>query len=224
MRIHGLIFAALLVAGCAENKNDRVGKNDSSARNGQQAFDQTQDPPLNAETRYAAGQLAEAQNRPAQAIEQYKAAIKADPKHRLSMYRLATVYAQQKMYPDSIATWQRYIEATDGSAEGYNNLAFTYEVAGQEPQATSAYQKCLALYPHDEGCRVNYGTMLARQGNLPEAIAQLQAVLTPAQAHYDVGVVLEEEGNKGAAIAEYRKAIELDPNLKDAQGRLMRLK
>jgi tetratricopeptide (TPR) repeat protein len=51
----------------------------------------------------------------------------------------------------------------------------------------------------------------------------LQAVLTPAEVHYNLASVLEHQNRKEAAKAEYRKAIELDPNLVDAQTRLSAL-
>ena len=65
--------------------------------------------------------------------------------------------------------------------------------------------------------------MLARLGRTAEATLQLQAVLSPADVHYNLASVLEHQGRKEAAKAEYRKALEPDPTLDDAQTRLSAL-
>src|SRR5215207_10480521 len=79
------------------------------------AFDQPGDPPFTADTRFAAGQLAEAQNVAGAAIEQYREALKVNPKHQPSLYRMAVVYTQQKAYPQAIDAWKKYIAATNNS-------------------------------------------------------------------------------------------------------------
>ena len=40
------------------------------------------------------------------------------------------------------------------------------------------------------------------------------------RAHYNLGVVLQRKGQIGDAIAEYRRAIELDPNYATAKSNL----
>jgi len=183
-------------------------------------FDTAEDPPLNVHTRFAAGQFAESQNAPAAAIQQYREAIRLDPKHEPSLFRLGVLYAQLKDYPNAIATWKQYIDATDGSARGYGNLGFCLELAARPHEAEAAYKSGISRNPTEQSCRVNYGLMLARLGRTNEAILQLQAVLSPAEVHYNLASVLEQQGKIEQAKAEYRKALQLDPNLYDAQARL----
>ena len=208
----------LFVMGCAHR--DRGGPNGSG---GNDSFATTKEPPISAQTHFAAGQLAESEARWPQAIDQYKQALAADPRHWDSLYRLGVVYAQVKDFPQAIRTWNRYIELTGGSATAYSNLGFCQELAGNPPAAEAAYQKGIASDPRNEPCRVNYGLMLARQGRTGEGLQQLQTVLPPAQAHYDLAGVLEMLGNKSQAKAEYQKAIELDPQFQDARQKLAAL-
>jgi superkiller protein 3 len=187
------------------------------------AFDTAKEPAIRAETRYAAGQLAESQDNPANAMRQYEEALKLKPDHVPSLYRLGVVAAQVKQYPKAIETWKRYLKATHDSANGYANLGFCYELSGDGKQAEESYQKGIDKDPKSQPCRVNYGLMLARQDRMTDAINHLRAVLTPAEVSYNIGSVLEMKGRKEQAKAEYQKALALDPNFHDAQQRLAAL-
>jgi tetratricopeptide (TPR) repeat protein len=186
--------------------------NDFEARTG--------DPPFTADTHFAAGQLAEGQNDLPHAVAQYLDALKIDPNHQPSLYRLAAVYTRLRQFPDAERIWQRYIQATGGAPAGYNNLGFCFEMAGNIDQAEKAYQAGVARDPKNAGCRVNYGLMLARQGRIEDAVVQLQAVLAPAEVAYNLGSVCEQQGQKDRAKGYYQKALELDPTLHDAKARL----
>jgi tetratricopeptide (TPR) repeat protein len=187
------------------------------------AADDAPEPSITARTRFAAGQLAESQNNLPRAIEQYEYALRTDPDHQPSLYRLGVVYAQAKQHAKAIEAWKRYVKATGNSAAAYANLGFCHELAGQPQDAEAAYQRGIARDPRSEPCRVNYGLMLARLGRTSEAVIQLQAVLPPAAVQYNLASVHEQQGNREQAKAGYRKALELDPTFADARARLTAL-
>jgi tetratricopeptide (TPR) repeat protein len=223
-----MVFVAFLVAGCSNSSNNGtmtgVSGDQAEKINGERnAFETSQDPPITAETHYAAGQLAESQGDAAAAIKQYKEALKLDPKHGKSLYREAVCYSQLKKFPDAVATWKKYIEITGGGANGYSNLGFCHELAGEIDEAESAYLRGIEKESKNLACRTNYGLMLARLGRTAEATLQLQVVLSPADVHYNLASVLEHQNRKEAAKAEYRKALELNPTMQDAQVRLSEL-
>ncbi len=224
-RLAWLVVPVLAAAGCGA-KGKRADDSTASAQQApaaKTAFDTEKEPAINVETRYAAGQLAESQGNPAVAIKQYEEALKLKPDHVLALYRLGVVHAQVKQYPKAIETWKRYIKATHESANGYGNLGFCYELAGDGQAAEAAYQKGIAKDPRSQPCRVNYGLMLARQDRMTDAIAHLRAVLTPAEVAYNIGSIHEIKGRKEQAKAEYRNAISMDPSFGDAKQRLAAL-
>jgi Tfp pilus assembly protein PilF len=49
-------------------------------------------------------------------------------------------------------------------------------------------------------------------------------VLSPAEVHYNLGSIYEQQGRADDAKAEYHKALEADPSLKDARVRLSQMK
>jgi Flp pilus assembly protein TadD len=65
--------------------------------------------------------------------------------------------------------------------------------------------------------------MLARTGRIQEGMSQLAEVLSPAEVHYNVASVYEQQGRTDDAREEYQKALDLDPKLWEAQSRLSKL-
>ena len=186
-------------------------------------FEAIKDPPIEAQTFFAAGQLAESQGRLPDAVAQYKKAIAAKADYADAFFRLGVVYTQQKDFPHAIETWEKYIDVTGGGATGYSNLGFCQEIAGNPAAAEAAYKKGISSDPRNEPCHVNYGLMLARHGKPNEALVQLQTVLAPAQAHYDLASVYESQSRRLEARGEYRKALALDPTLEEAKTKLAAL-
>lgn len=225
--------AAGLLAGCKSSSTTDdgpsmikpVGQRTANELNAENSnFESSDDPPINANTRFAAGQLAESQNSPQQAAQQYEEALKLNPKFEAAAYRLGVVYAQVRNFPEAINAWQYYVKLTSGSATALGNLGFCYELAGQRDKAVDAYQQGIAKDPQNQLCRINYGLLLARAGKSEEAIAQLQAVLSPAEAHYNLASVYEQQGKTSQAREQYAKALELDPQMWEAQSRMQALK
>lgn len=219
-----LIAIAALLGGCADKEKDAVPRHPSALPTGADlAFEQAREPDLNAHTHFAAGQLAESQQRYPESINQYRQAIELDPKHLPSLYRLAMLHTRLGQHDQAIATWQRYIRATNDQATGYSNLGYACEIAGRRDEAENAYRQAIAIDPKNQPARVNYGLMLARRGDFPAATEHLSAVLTPAQVHYNLGSVHELQKRPTEARLEYRRALELDPTLTAARKRLAAL-
>jgi tetratricopeptide (TPR) repeat protein len=215
-----LAALALLMCGCSSHN--------SSANGGQKLpadadISEAKQPPVNANTRFAAGQLAEARNEFDQALHQYNEALKIDPKHLPSLYRKGVLLTNLKRFNEAVATWQRYLAASNNSGTGYNNLAYCYEMQDHPKDAEATYLKGIAQDPRDPACRTNYGLMLARRGHIQEAIRIWTPALSEAEIHYNLAGIYQMDGRKQEAKAEYQKALDLDPALPDAKERMAEL-
>lgn len=212
------VFALAFVAGCAHQNNQTA---QTPPPNPDQ-FDKVKQPPIQAQTRFAAGQLAESQGDYGQAIALYRQALKQDPKYADALYRLGMVCTATRDFSGAIDAWTKYAALTH-AASAYSDLGFCQELAGNPSAAEAAYRQGIKRDPNNETCRVNYGTMLVRHNRASEGLLQLQAVLTPAKAHYDIAAVYEQMGRRIQARIEYAKALELDPQLFDAKSKLATL-
>ncbi len=122
--------------------------------------------------------------------------------------------------PAAVDVWQRYVTATGGTPVAYSDLGFALDLANRPADAEAAFRSAVARDGRCEPARVNYARLLARRGDLDGAAAQLSAVLTPAEVQFDLGSVLEQQGDRPAAADRYRRALTLDPKLSDATVRL----
>ena len=219
-----IVFAAVMAGGCQHTEQsgptERLDKSAVSYPESYHAPDDDTPAPIRtAKAHYAAGQLAESVGRLDKATDQYRLAVADNPAHADALYHLGMILTAQRK-PDAPAVWQRYVDATHGSATAYSNLGFALDLADHPAEATAAFKAGIAADANCEACRVNYARLLARRGDLDAAAAQLSAVLTPAEVQFDMGAILEAQGDKPAAVARYHKALELDPRLSDAEARL----
>jgi tetratricopeptide (TPR) repeat protein len=226
-----LIGLGMLIVGCQTShdaslqRHDPItGEVDAAPVEENVTYEPAKQEPINADTRFAAGQLAESRGIFDEAIKQYQLALKLNPRHQATLFRLASLETQLKQYPQAIQTWKAYVQATNESATAWGNLGFCYELAGESNEAEAAYVRGISRDSRDQTCRMNYGLMLAARNDVDGALEQFASVLSPAEAHYNIGSVFEQQGRREQAKVEYRKALALDPNLSDAQKRLDALK
>lgn len=215
-----VVFVAAL-AGCSSNNTPGAQDHPTTALG--DSSEPIKEQPFSADTHYAAGLLAETHGDYKAAISHYDATLRVEKDSPRALYRLGCIYALLKDYPTSIKQWKKYLAATDNSAAGYNNLAYTEELFGQPADAEMHYKMGLTADPKNEPCRINYGLMLARHNRMAEAILQLQAVLPAAHVHYDLAEVYELQHRPEMAKLEYRQALSLDPNFNDAKTKLTSL-
>jgi len=166
------------------------------------------------------GQKIEAARDTDRAIKRYEMALSEDPNHVPTLHALAALQTQRMEYRDAILTWKRYVVATQGSADAFNDLGYCQDLAGWPASAETSYREALAIDPGHHFARVNLGLLLARHGRGGEALIQLQTVMTPAQAHYNLALAYEQVGKRLAAEDEYSIAAWLDPGLIDASAHL----
>jgi tetratricopeptide (TPR) repeat protein len=171
-------------------------------------------------THIAAGRLQEAQGKHAEAAKNYREALRVDPNNREALYRLAISLTMSNQLDQSLTAWQRYVTLTNGSAEAYSNLAYTYQLAGQFKDAELNYHRALKADPKNQSAGVNYGLMLVQRDRIDEAEDVLAKFLKPAHVQYNIASVYELRGMNELARQRYERALALNPSFREAQQRM----
>lgn len=218
----GCVVGVFLLGGCT-SRSPEVGQlsaeQAAELNASRSTFDSATPPPIKPQTHLAAGRLAESRGDLTQAASQYRRALRQNPDDLEALFRLGTLLSKQSS-PDAPKVWQQYVEATGGSATAWANLGFSHELLGSPQEAEKAYRRGIASDSDNASCRVNYGLLLARQGEIEDASDQLMAALPPEEAWYNIGSVSERQGEAATAISAYRKALTHQPEFAAAQQRL----
>ena len=140
------------------------------------------------------------------------------PNQTLYLYWLARLDYDERLYDAAVEKLRRVVQLDPKSVRGYDNLGLCFDMMGMPDEAVEAFTKAVTLNrqqatpspwpPH------NFGALLLRLQRFHEAEENLRESLKYdpgfAMAHYHLGRVLENEAAADGAIAEYKKAAELD--------------
>jgi cytochrome c-type biogenesis protein CcmH len=106
-----------------------------------------------------------------------------------------------------IARLAMRLEAKPGDPEGWRMLGWSYLHTGHYGEAVKAYAKAVALRPDNAGFQASYGEAMVRAANgavTPEAKAAFEQALKldskEPGARYFLGLALEQQGDKAAAL------------------------
>ena len=160
-------------------------------------------------THHQAGQLREAE-----AI--YRQILQADPRHVDALHLLGVVAYQVGQPAVAVDLISRAIALRGDQAAFHGNLGEAYRVLGKVSQA----EQCLrrgTFAGSESGRRAQQPgqTCTDVNGRTAEAIGSFREAirLRPgfAEAHNNLGTVLQAQGDLAGAIAEYKRALQLNP-------------
>ena len=178
--------------------------------------------PDNVELRNALGWTLFQDGRPEEAVAEYERALAADPKHAKAHNNLALALVELGRLEEAAKHFEQSV-ALDPKPEIYSDLGFVMFQLGKPDDAVADYKKALALDPSCPSAHVNMAVAAVQAGDLATAEAHYRKALPgrpTAETHNGLGYVLGREGRLDGAIAEYRKAIEIDPKFTPAYNNL----
>jgi tetratricopeptide (TPR) repeat protein len=172
-----------------------------------------------------------------EAIAKFQAAAAINEKCFDCYYNIGFSYAQKKDYDKAEEAYKKAVELKPDYSEAYNGLANIYNAQRKFDLAAEASKKAMDSTPGLAGgagnpdAMFNQGVILWNAGKIPEAKKQFEAVVAAkpdhAEAHYQLGMALVNEGNLQGAAAEFDKYLQLaptGPNAATAKSLLAQLK
>jgi tetratricopeptide (TPR) repeat protein len=127
---------------------------------------------------------------------------------------------------DAADAYERVLARWPALPESWYNLAVLQRQLGRHEAALESYQKALDLGVRDpQEARLNRGVIFTDHLHRPDAAeAEYKAALAldPRywQAHFNLGNLYEDRGDRSAAQDEYRRALSLNPRAWEALARL----
>ena len=112
---------------------------------------------------------------------------------------------------EEIATVRASIKEDPSQAAAHVQLGYLLLKKGSLDEAMLSFDHALKLNPRSYDAKTGKGVVLARKGNLQEAEETLKDALllnpSPVRTHYELGLVYEELGDTGKAVAEFKEGI-----------------
>jgi tetratricopeptide (TPR) repeat protein len=171
---------------------------------------------LNAESAAAdmlAGQAYDEMKNANGAIEQFRAAVKADPKWPNAHFGLGYLLWTQNQYDEAAKEFAAELENVPDNAQAMTYLADCKVQLGQPTEAQPLVEKALKLDPNIGKAHMDLGIIYQDQGRLPDALRELTTAvkLTPQDAniHWRLARLYQALGRREEAKAEFEKTSSL---------------
>ncbi|MBE9041756.1 tetratricopeptide repeat protein [Oscillatoriales cyanobacterium LEGE 11467] len=136
------------------------------------------------------------------------AAIRAHPESVKAWFGLGNLHSIRGQFADAVAAYERVIVLAPNLVAAYNNLGYALQQQGEWERAIATYQKALELQPDCTEADVNLANALYAKGQLPPDRQQGYGV-----ANAELGQACQKAGDVTTAIAYYRQAIAMHPEL-----------
>ncbi|NET35112.1 MAG: tetratricopeptide repeat protein [Cyanothece sp. SIO1E1] len=160
------------------------------------------------EALYGLGMLAQQTGQHQTAENLLRTTLQLQPNYQEAWFSLGNLLQARGDFTAAIAAYQQILVTQPESAAIHNNLGYIYQQQGQFEAAIAHYQKALVIQPNCVEATVNLGNTLHAQGQLSSEQQTHYAML-----NHQLGVTRQEAGDLATAIAYYRQAIALHPEL-----------
>jgi type IV pilus assembly protein PilF len=131
--------------------------------------------------------------------------------------RLAESYYQAGRVSEALSILQKAVDSAPTNAPLLNYYGQLSFLAGRNEVAEASFTKALTLDPHLTDARNNLGSVYDATGRKSQAEQEYKAVLrdttypTPEKVYMNLGLLYGSQGRQEEAIANLRRAVELNP-------------
>jgi Flp pilus assembly protein TadD len=168
------------------------------------------------------------EGRLAEAIGQLRAVATSLPDYALGHANLANLLLESRDYGGAVDQYREVLRLKPGNLVAQRQLAVTLSAGGRLDEAAAAFRKALELDPRDVTAIRGLVDVLLRGGQFGEAEQEARRIVSAypndAASHNVLGIALASQGRTVDAAREFETAARLDPQMKEAQDNLARVR
>lgn len=177
-----------------------------------------------ADLHVAVARMAENSGDLGKAEQHYREALNLEPKNAAALMGYAHMLDRQGKLAQATKLYRMAVETEPNNPTAHNDLGICYARQGNLNQAVASLEKAIELHPKRARYRNNLATVLVQMEQVDAAFDQLSAVHPKAVAYYNLGYLLQKDGNKRGAARMFQEAISLNPSFGEARMWLQRLR
>lgn len=157
------------------------------------------------------------------AYSHFQTAAEINPSDPMSHSNLGAYLQEHGKLPEAMQQYDRTISLTSDAgllAATYANLGAAYRKLGEDQKARDSYEQALRLNPNQSNAYLGLGQLLEKQNQMDDAIRNYSrsVALRPTDTGFLLlGHALESAGRRPEALAAYRAALKLSPEMPEAQ-------
>ena len=155
------------------------------------------------------------------AIESYKLASKIKPQDTTAVLYSAYAYEAKQDYPGAKASYNQLLGMNYKSTTLYSRLFQMAKNEKNNEEASKVLQQALVAYPNNKTFMLEDLNMSLASGKGDEAINKISKTIAADPTNSNLyavrGSLYDQQKKTDLALADYRKAVEIDPNNFDAQ-------
>lgn len=171
--------------------------------------------PSNFDAQYLHGLTLQLLERISEAIRAYLRALSIRPDDFNANLNLATAYLQVNEPTQALPYAQRAVRVDSQSAAARTNLGAVYSALSRHDEAIVEYQQAAELTELSAPLLLNLADSLQKVGRYGEAVNTLRQLIRTepsANAYERLGAALFRSKDYDEALANFRKAVEIDAN------------
>lgn len=159
-----------------------------------------------------------------EAVILYERAREQDPSSAATISRrLAVLYDLSGDFAKATSEYTALLAAKPNDPALVNDFGYSYYARGDFARAEEYLKKAAQLDPNSKRAWLNLGLVVAAQNRYDEGFQAFRRAGSEAEAHTNLAFVMTSHGRTEDAKAAYRRALELEPGLAQAQTALQRL-
>lgn len=183
-------------------------------------FGCSRDPNVRKHKYFQSGMLYFDQGKYPEAAIQFTNAIRIDPGYADAHYQLAQSYLKTAHVANAFREFARTVELQPDNFQARIAMA-NFLIAGRQyKEAQEQADTLLQKWPNDPQSYETLSSLLAAQGNFPDAITAMQKAIAVApdraQSSLNVALLQIKSNHTDAGEANFRKSLELNPKFIDA--------
>jgi tetratricopeptide (TPR) repeat protein len=141
-------------------------------------------------------------------------ALRIRPEYARAHNNLGVVYQSLGRTEEAVQSYKEALRLRPRFGQAWANLAYAYLKLGRHDEATRAYEESVAREPGNAEARTSLAVLYRRAGKKEDARRELVEALRAepgcARAHYHLGRFHLAQGDRAAALEEYRLLLTID--------------
>lgn len=172
----------------------------------------------------AYAQMMENSGRVEEARQHYAGVLEKQPKNVDAWLGQARADQAAGNAEQALAGFQKAVKLAPDSAAAQFGLGQCYASQDQWPKAAESLNKAMLAAPQDSQTRYSLAVALTHIGEIDTALPHFIRTVGDAEAHYNVGLILQEDGRLADAERHFQLAVSKKPELQEAQRWLAHLR